>query len=196
MSHRTQSLQPLSGLPHVIRELRYHEASRQLIGILLVICFAALAQPVPWLLFLATPFALLGVGVRLWASGYIIKNRVLATSGPYAYARHPLYLGNILIIASFVVASGAWWAVAVAIAFLAFYYPSAIEYEDRKLRALFGIEWQEFAARTPALFPARRRPSVDTEGGRWSLAKSMTNNIEGAVSIFLLVCFFFMYTRL
>ena len=36
MSHRTQALPELTGLPRVVRELRYHESSRQILGIVLV----------------------------------------------------------------------------------------------------------------------------------------------------------------
>ena len=44
MSHRTEELKKLSGLSHLIRELRYHEFSRQGIGILLVSVFGYFAQ--------------------------------------------------------------------------------------------------------------------------------------------------------
>lgn len=189
MSHRTESLPGLSGLPHVIRELRYHEGSRQSIGLLLALWFAVVAQPVSWLLYAATPVLLVGIGVRLWASGFIIKNRTLATNGPYAIVRHPLYVGNILIIMSFAVASGLWWAVLLAIAFLGFYYPTAIEYEDRKLSAIFGAVWREFAKHTPALLPTFRPPQLESGGGRWSFRMSLSNNYELVVSLYLLSCF-------
>ena len=43
------------------------------------------------------PFVLAGVGVRVWAVGYLVKTARLTTDGPYAYVRHPLYLGTLLI---------------------------------------------------------------------------------------------------
>ena len=196
MSHRTQSLPTLSGLPHAIREFRYHEISRQTIGLLLAMWFAVVAQPISWLLFLVTPILLIGVGVRMWASGFIIKNRALATNGPYAFVRHPLYVGNILIIIAFGAASGSWGAVLVAITFIAFFYPAAIEYEDRKLFNIFGADWREFAAQTPALVPRFRRQRPETVGGRWSLEKSVSSNLELLVSLYLLSCFFYIYSGL
>lgn len=196
MSHRTQSLPTLSGLPNAIREFRYHEISRQSIGLILAMWFAVIAQPTPWLLFLVTPVLLTGVGVRMWASGFIIKNRALATNGPYAFVRHPLYVGNILIIIAFGAASGSWGAFLVAIGFVAFFYPTAIEYEDRKLCNIFGTAWREFAAQTPALIPHLRRPRSEADGGRWSIEKSLSSNLELLVSLYLLACFFYIYSGL
>jgi protein-S-isoprenylcysteine O-methyltransferase Ste14 len=195
MSHRTQSLPPLSGLPNAVRELRYHEASRQVFGLLLSVFFVVVAQPVDWLLYPATFVVLAGIAVRLWASGFIVKNAELATNGPYALVRHPLYVGNILILFAFAAASGLWWAFLVVIAFLWFYYPTAIEYEDRKLRSIFSSAWEEFADRTPALMPRlfNRKRNI---GGTWSFRKSLTANLEPVIAAFLLVCFFYIYSEL
>jgi protein-S-isoprenylcysteine O-methyltransferase Ste14 len=195
MSHRTQSLPPLSGLPNAVRELRYHEASRQVFGLLLSVFFVVVAQPVDWLLYPATFVVLAGIAVRLWASGFIVKNAELATNGPYALVRHPLYVGNILILFAFAAASGLWWAFLVVIAFLWFYYPTAIEYEDRKLRSIFSAAWEEFADRTPALMPRlfNRKRNI---GGTWSFRKSLTANLEPVIAAFLLVCFFYIYSEL
>jgi len=45
MSHRTEDLPPLSGLAHVFRELRYHEASRQSFAVILMVLYTATAAP-------------------------------------------------------------------------------------------------------------------------------------------------------
>lgn len=195
MSHRTDPLPPLSGLPRIVREMRYHEASRQILGLLLSVLFAAIAQPVPWALYLTTAIVVIGVVIRMWASGFIMKNKELATNGPYALVRHPLYVGNIVIVYAFAGASGIWWSFLAATVFFMFYYPTAIEYEDRKLSALFGDAWREFSKNTPALLP--RIGGHERElGGNWSFKTSMKANVEPLIAIFLLACFLFIYTRL
>ena len=153
MSHRTKDLPERSGLPNLIRELRYHEASRQALAFVLIALFAAVGAATPLSLAIGAGIVLLGTAVRLYASGYILKNQELATSGPYGFVRHPLYTGNILIIIGFSVASATWWTALVAVAFFWFYYPTAIEYEDRKLRRIFGERWETWAAQVPALVP-------------------------------------------
>jgi len=195
MSHRTEPLPSLSGLPHLIREMRYHEASRQWLGFLLCIWFVVIAQPIPWALHLTAVFVVIGVGVRMWASGFIIKNKQLATNGPYALVRHPLYVGNILIVYAFAGASGIWWTFLVATAFFLFYYPPAIEYEDRKLAGIFGDPWQDFARQTPALMPSFGSRDRNLSG-HWSFKTSLTANFEPVIAVLLLACFFFNYSRL
>lgn len=197
MSHRTDPLPPLEGLPRVIRELRYHEASRQVLGFLVCVLFALTADPRVALLYAAAPLVLAGVGIRMWASGVIMKNRELATGGPYRYVRHPLYTGNILILAGFVLASGNGWTAPVALAFLLFYYPPAIEYEERKLQGIFGAAWNAYTSTTHALrpsLPSSTRPQGD--GLTWSLRKSLALNLEPPVAAFILGLFVYVLTRL
>jgi protein-S-isoprenylcysteine O-methyltransferase Ste14 len=153
MSHRTAELPPRTGLLHVIRELRYHEASRQIFAVVLIVFYTVTAKTLPLAVAVGAPIALLGTIVRLYASGFIMKNKVLATFGPYRFIRHPLYTGNILLVTGFAIAGGHWWSVPLALFFFWFYYPTAIEYEDRKLRRIFGASWVRWAAHTPALVP-------------------------------------------
>ena len=49
--------------------------------------------------------ALLGLLLRGYAAGHLRKGKQLATSGPYAYTRNPLYFGSVLLAVGFSVAS-------------------------------------------------------------------------------------------
>ena len=153
------------------------------------------AEPVAWAVYVSTPIVVLGVCVRLWASGFIMKNKELATNGPYALVRHPLYTGNILIVYAFAGASGLWWTFIVATLFFVFYYPPAIEYEDRKLSKIFGDTWQDFGNNTPALMPSLSGRDRDLSGN-WSLKTSMVANYEPVIAVLLLAAFFYIYAGL
>jgi protein-S-isoprenylcysteine O-methyltransferase Ste14 len=173
MSHRTADLPPLTGIAHVIRELRYHEVARQSLAVVLVLLYTLSAAPIPLLAAIGLPVGLLGALVRLYASGFIVKNQELATDGAYRFVRHPLYTGNILLVTGFAIAGSRWWGVPLALLFFWFYYPTAIEYEDRKLRRLFGAAWEQWSARTPALMPRFGGVSPSQVGHRsWALAVS------------------------
>lgn len=187
MSHRTKELPQRTGLSRIVRELRYHEFSRQLGAVVLTLLFALVARPTLPLTLAGVPVALMGMLVRLYASGFIVKNQELATQGPYALVRHPLYTGNILLLIGFSIASGLWWCLAVALVFFGFYYPPAIEYEDRKLRRIFKSHWDAWAEHVPALVPALRNLS-GMAGGSWSLRKSMRRNGEGVIALYVLAC--------
>ncbi len=184
MSHRTNDLPELSKLPRVFREMRYHEASRQLLAFVLIAWFAAVGTATPWSIAVGSLVALAGTAARVYASGYILKNQELATTGPYGLMRHPLYTGNILIIIGFSAASAVWWTALVALAFFWFYYPTAIEYEDRKLHRLFGARWEDWAARVPALMP-RLAGFAGLSGGSWSFKKSYKENGEPLIVLYI-----------
>ena len=187
MSHRTEDLEPLNGFAHIVRELRYHEGARQGLAVVLILIYAWTSQPTGLTAGIGLIAAGLGMLIRLYASGFIIQNRELAHSGPYAFVRHPLYTGNILLVAGFAIANTSFWAIPLAALFFWFYYPPAIEYEDRKLNGIFGPAWEDWASRTPALMP-RFGGARDWSSGQWSLATSMRKNGEILIVLFVLVC--------
>jgi protein-S-isoprenylcysteine O-methyltransferase Ste14 len=188
MSHRTADLPPLTGLAHVIRELRYHEAARQALAVVLVLLYTVTAAPIPMLVVVGLAVALVGALVRLYASGFIIKNQELATDGAYRFVRHPLYTGNILLVIGFALAGSRWWGIPLALFFFWFYYPTAIEYEDRKLQRIFGAAWDQWSARTPALVPRPGGlPPAVAGDRRWTLAVSNSHG-ELVFVAFALIC--------
>ncbi len=196
MSHRTKHLPELQGLPAVIRELRYHEASRQLLAIAFIILVSLLGKPeFLWLFYAGAFLIFLGIIIRLWASGHVKKNKVLATDGPYAFVRHPLYVGNILLLAGFALASQLWWAFPLMLLFLWFYYPPAIDYEDTKLHRLFGSDWEQWRGTTKALIPTK--PVTASASSGWSIKQSVMKNGEPVIVALLLYCLFrlFMYLQ-
>jgi protein-S-isoprenylcysteine O-methyltransferase Ste14 len=113
----------------------------------------ALARPRPWSLLGGLVLGLLGEAIRIWASGHIEKTRVLATGGPYAHTRNPLYLGSTLMAAGIALASARpWAALAGAVYFLAF-YPSAIRGEAAFLANRFPDTFASWAREVPAFVP-------------------------------------------
>jgi protein-S-isoprenylcysteine O-methyltransferase Ste14 len=195
MGNRTADLPELSGLAHLIREMRYHEFSRQAIGIVLLAVFVIWASPRPEMFWVGAVIALLGILVRLYASGFVMKNKELATDGPYAFVRHPLYTGNILMLVGFCFANGQIWPWFVGAFFLWFWYPTAISYEDNKLERIFDDSWRAWSANTPALMPRRVSGNQSSEN-HWSFMKSMRQNWEPVIVVYSLVCLWWLWKQL
>lgn len=205
MSNRTNDLPKLSGIKYLIREMRYHEFSRQSIGIILVSVFCFETSPnsiIPYASNFAISLILLGLANRMYASGFVLKNKELSTTGPYAFMRHPLYTGNIIILIGLCLINGFFWSFITAFIFLWFYYPTAIEYEDRKLKSLFPDTWEEWASMTPALIP--KMDLKGTMNGKifskldlrsWSLKKSLMTNYEPVIVVYVLVWLFIVLQR-
>ena len=183
MGKRTADLPPLTGIPHLVREMRHSEFARQSIGILLIPVYALLARPIPLAFLAGAIIAILGILVRLYASGFIVKNKQLATSGPYSLVRHPLYTGNLLLIIGFTFANGQWWALVVSGLFWWFYYPVTIAYEDRKLHGIFGDDWAAWSRTVPAVIP---RSLAIEPGGSWSFETSWKQNYEAIIVVYAL----------
>ena len=121
-------------------------------GFLLVVAFGWLARPSRMSMMIGLPIAIVGLALRAWAAGCLYKNQSLATSGPYAHTRNPLYLGTLLVAAGLVVATQRWELAALfAIAFVFIYFPT-IEQEEQHLRKLFA-EYERYAAQVPLLWP-------------------------------------------
>jgi protein-S-isoprenylcysteine O-methyltransferase Ste14 len=192
---RTDSMPEAHGLNKLIRPLRYHEASRQWFAVLFVPLVSYFGQPTREMLIAGSAVALIGTLIRLWASGHVKKNKVLATDGPYAYVRHPLYVGNILILLGFSMASNLWWAYALMIFLILFYYPPAISYEDAKLNRLFGEEWQNWSKNIHALIPTITNKAGSTSS-EWSFKQSLFQNLEPLIVIYLIGFMYLLFSKL
>ncbi|MBA3582382.1 MAG: isoprenylcysteine carboxylmethyltransferase family protein [Gammaproteobacteria bacterium] len=196
MSNRTRDLPAMSGLPAIIRELRHHEFSRQGLALVFLGLFAYVGMPWSFTWFvIGASLAVIGQLIRLWASGHVKKNKILATDGPYAFVRHPLYVGNIVVLIGLAIASGVWWTFPLLVWFFWFYYPTAISYEDNKLGRLFGSQWAEWRARTHALLP-RYIPENQGASSAWSFKQSLIGNGEPIIVAYLLGCLLWLYLKI
>jgi len=135
-------------------------------GFLLAALFVWFSDPTPASLAWGTPISICGLLLRAWAAGHLAKNERLATTGPYAHLRNPLYAGTVLTAAGLAVAAReAWLAAAFALFFVFFYLP-VIQEEEKHLRDLFP-EYERYAAEVPLLVP-RLKPAARGRF-RWSL---------------------------
>ena len=94
------------------------------LGFIFAAVFLVAAWPTAITIAAGTGVALIGLLIRGWASGHIRKAATLATSGPYAYTRNPLYLGSLILGLGFTVASGVLWLTPLFfVLFLGLYLP-------------------------------------------------------------------------
>jgi protein-S-isoprenylcysteine O-methyltransferase Ste14 len=121
-------------------------------GFLIAAVYVWLARPswnsILWGSVIILPALLL----RTAASGHVRKNQEVTTSGPYAYTRNPLYLGSIILVIGFGVASrNIWLAVSLLVVFAVLYLP-VIRDEEEFLRSNFP-EFETYAERVPRIIP-------------------------------------------
>lgn len=141
------------------------------LGFAFAVLYLWLARPTWRCMAAGAIVALAGLGIRALASGHVRKNEALATSGPYAYTRNPLYLGSLVIGLGFAIAARSWWVGMVLVTmFFAIYVP-VIREEERFLREKFP-EFDEYSRRVPRIFPRLTQSIADDKtktGFSWDL---------------------------
>ncbi len=150
----------------------------------------ALSSPSSISLWLGVPFVAVGVAVRTWGAGHLVKNDEFVCSGPYAHVRHPFYLGTLCIGVGFAIMLGGLSAV-VSLAillpwFFGIYFPRKERIEAGRLSGLYGEAFERYRDAVPALWPMRAaypagapgRPAVRVG---WSWARYDRNNELGTL---------------
>ena len=113
----------------------------------------------------------LGETLRLWANGYVGHVKVnrtqtargdakigrLITAGPYAFVRHPLYLGTFLIGLGFCLAVKNLWLSLVALIFFLVVYGVKMRKEERLLLEECGPSYARYLAAVPQWLPIGAR---------------------------------------
>lgn len=119
----------------------------------LLLPFLLLSQPTPKALLLGGALSLVGLLLRGLAAGSILKDQLLATSGVYAWVRHPLYAGSLLVGGGLSLASGAWWIPLVFLFLFLGVYGLTLSAEEKRLEIRFGEEYLVYRRRVGAFFP-------------------------------------------
>ena len=150
-------------------------------------------------------FVLVGELIRLWANGYVGHVKVnsteqergqpkigrLITAGPYAFIRHPLYFGSLMIGLGVLVIPGNFWLAVVApVIFVLVYRRKMIE-EEGTLRHEWPQEFEQYQRAVPRWLPTWRRYSQ--RNGQWSwqgiLASKELKTLAWVVILLILLFF-------
>ena len=124
-------------------------------GFLLAGLYFYLAHPTWPLWPVGTGVALLGILFRAWAAGHVRKNDQLAVSGPYAFTRHPLYLGSFVIGLGFSLAGRSLPMLILFLACFFFLYGPAMRAEEERLKQLFPHRYPDYQRNVPFFLPTR-----------------------------------------
>ncbi|MDR2527928.1 MAG: isoprenylcysteine carboxylmethyltransferase family protein [Synergistaceae bacterium] len=141
---------------------------------LLFFAILLLARPTALSALMGLPLVVLGQAFRFWAVGCIGRYRgewvgaeALATWGPYAFVRNPLYTGNGFIGLGWGLMAGLWATLAFVVIFVLLYTMLIVPHEEAFLLEKFGDEYRHYKERTGRFFPkgwpgGRIKGSFDT----------------------------------
>jgi len=148
---------------------------------------------------------LFGELIRLWANGYVGHMKVnwtehergqpkigrLITAGPYAFIRHPLYFGSLLIGLGVLVIAGNGWLALVAPVLLVMVYRRKVIEEEEALHHERLQEFEPYQRAVPRWLPTWRR--YPQRHGQWSwqgiLASKELKTLAWVVILLVLLFF-------
>jgi protein-S-isoprenylcysteine O-methyltransferase Ste14 len=157
------------------------------------------AKPTGETMLIGGVMTLLGEVLRFWGVAYAgsltrVTGNVGApeviVSGPFAHARNPLYLGNILLYVGIGVMANALapWLVIVALVYFAFQYAAIVSLEEEFLEKEFGAKYLEFKKNVPRFIPRLvpyKHPAQEGQQPRWSEALRSERRTLQAVGLVL-----------
>lgn len=116
-------------------------------------------------------FAFIGGGFFLISSAWSVlyaaqKRQALATTGPYAYVRHPQYVGFILVMFGFLLQ----WPTILTLAMfpvLTVMYVKLAKTEERDVRVEFGEAYAKYTSNVPGFVPKISRIFGTTSPGSY-----------------------------
>jgi protein-S-isoprenylcysteine O-methyltransferase Ste14 len=121
-------------------------------------------QAAVWSLIVGFLVCLIGEAFRLWGVSWAgsetrttgnVGGTYLIISGPFAYVRNPLYVGNILIYLGFGIMSLALFPYLqiIAMLFFIFQYNLIVAEEEQYLKKTYGEQYEKYFAAVPRFFP-------------------------------------------
>jgi hypothetical protein len=123
------------------------------LGYPVALLYLLLASPTRHWIAMGAALAGLGLLIRAIAAGHLRKDRELATAGPYARTRNPLYLGSAFLAVGFAIAGHSWWAGGVVVLYFAVFYYAVMKNEESDLRVRFGALFENYAQKVPLFLP-------------------------------------------
>jgi protein-S-isoprenylcysteine O-methyltransferase Ste14 len=97
--------------------------------------------------------ALKTLGKEWSLTARLVEGHQLATSGPYAFVRHPIYTGMLGMLVATGLAVSHWAALLGALVIFFVGTVIRIRSEEKLLRGAFGEKFEAYARRVPAILP-------------------------------------------
>ena len=122
------------------------------VGVALDVCAVLAAS---WAVWLAAA-AVIVLGKQWSLTARVVEGHELATEGPYAIVRHPIYTAMLSILVATGLVASVWFMVPIAVAVYAAGTYVRVRSEERLLRETFGVAYDDYARRVPAVLPLGR----------------------------------------
>ncbi len=144
-------------------------------------------------------FVVIGEFIRIWANSWAgsetrttggVGGTFLIVSGPYAYVRNPLYIGNIIIYFGLGLMSNAIFPYLQILALVYFWYQyhSIVKEEESYLKSKFGNNYLDYCKKVNRFFPKLKKyTNQDIEQPEFSWKKGFRSEIRSIQAAFSVI---------
>lgn len=130
------------------------------------------ANPNIWSILIGLSIALIGEAIRIWGVSWAgsetrttggVGGSFLVISGPFAYVRNPLYVGNILMYTGLGIMSFALFPYLQILGLMFFYiqYKIIVKEEELYLEKTYGKDYENYRQSVPSFFPKLKPYKVE-----------------------------------
>ncbi len=170
------------------------------------------AQPTVLTIACGFVMVIIGESIRFWGVSWAgsetrttgaVGGTFLIISGPFAYTRNPLYVGNILMYCGFGVMSNAYFPFLLIVAFLFFalQYHLIVGEEEGYLRQTYTEQYAVYTKMVPRFFPRLTpykdakiiQPELDIKAGFRSERRTLQAVLS--VTIIVLIRWYFTFSK-
>ena len=150
-----------------------------------IILMLVFAEPTLQNFILGLIFVLMGEAIRFWGVAIAgsetrttekLAGKILVTSGPFAYVRNPLYIGNMLMYIGFALMSNAFSLLLPSIVFLFFLiqYNIIVSLEEQFLTEKFGDAYKKYCEEVPRFIPRlTKRISIELPQPKFDFSSAL-----------------------
>ena len=157
-------------------------------GYLLAVVVLLLARPGPRSILLGAVIGAVGLFIRAYAAGFLHKQEILTTTGPYAYTRNPLYFGSSFLALGAAIAMRSIIGGMLLLAYFSLVYTFVMRREEQELRRKHLTGFDAYAISVPLFFPAfSRKEPTESERGAFSWGQYKRNHEYEAAFGFVLL---------
>ena len=146
---------------------------------------------------------LFGESIRIWAVSYAggktrtrkVGAPALCTSGPYAFTRNPLYLGNMFMYIGIALVAGApniIFMISIIFSFFMIQYTLIVSLEEETLTNLFGEAYRNYKKNVPPIFPRITPWKNKAETKRTPILKTLKTEKRTLQNVFLILALIFL----
>ena len=153
----------------------FKQRGKLLVLPLLAVLFVTYHETESRLLAFGLGGALFGVGLalRVWAQMHLhfrLRTSMrLTLTGPYAYIRNPVYVGNIFMACGLCVGGELLWMAPLGLLWCAVLYTFVVRYEEAFLVERYGKDYAAYLERVPRWFPKLGRAEPTGTGSALDL---------------------------